>query len=99
MIGTKRFLADGKRAQIKRFGVGITADVLVEIAELVERDGNALIVGAEALLADGERALKKGLGLCVAAEFREQPAEAIECGATSVWLGPRAFSRIARARR
>jgi hypothetical protein len=67
MLGAERLLIYGERALVERFGLRVGADGMVQLGEIVERDGGVGMLGAERLLTDGERALVERLGLRVGA--------------------------------
>ena len=98
MVGTERLLADRQRSLVERLGLGVAALVSVQLSQVVQRLRDIGMVGTERLLADRQRALVERLGLGVAALARYSTARLFSDCATSGWLGPSAFSRIASAR-
>ena len=60
-------LGYGERTAKQRLGLSGAAGIVVEPAQMFERESDAGVLGAERLLAEGQRALEQRFGLGVAA--------------------------------
>ena len=98
MLRAQRLLPDLDGALEQLVGLGVAAEPLVQVRQVVHARGHVGMVRAERLLADGERALARVLHLGEAALVLVDLGEVVEDERDQEAVGPPVFSAMSSAR-
>ena len=85
---------DRERSLVERFGIGVTALVIVQKRQIVQRQRDIGMVGPKRFLMDGERSLVKRFGVGIAALVFLQQGQIVQPHGKMAMLGPSDFSRL-----